>query len=356
MHRGGNVVGDALGQPQRYAAAGGNALGLLLRHGGGIVPGVAVNQLAHVGGILPGGQAVQSAGSQVPQARRGQHGLIPVAHGGIRPRPGSGDIRGPGKARLQGVDLVLHRGDLRFDLLAGGIGPAALDNGGLQLGQVAGGGGIVPAGEILPQGHDFVGNGAVQLQGGVGVQIGGQGVFQLLQLQALGLDLGHGLQGPGAVIGGSDDLALSHLFPLVPGMAQGPGLGAEGFLLPHQPAGGLHGFLRGAGIHPGGGVGVRQIPHPLDQKIEHHRRRQGNGQNFECAGGLHIVFYTVYAGGFHNVPPLAVGYRGVYCGRAHGPCPTGFCAVWGWLCLRRGGRPCPPAGQVCASGSYRATG
>ena len=211
------------------------------------------------------------------RGRRGQHGLISVAHGGIGPRPGGGDVGRAGESRLQRVDLILHGGDLGLDLLAGGVGPAALDDGGLQLGQVAGGGGIVPAGEVLPQGYDVVGDGAVQLQGGVGVQVGGQGVFQLLQLEPLGLDLGHGLQGPGAVIGGGDDLALAHLLPLLPGGTQGPGIGAESLLLPHQPAGGLHGVLRGAGIHPGGGVGVRQIPHPLDQEIEHHRRRQGNG-------------------------------------------------------------------------------
>ena len=224
--------------------------------------------------------------------------------------------------------------------------PAALDDGGLQLGQVAGGGGIVPAGEVLPQGYNVVGDGAVQLQGGVGVQIGGQGVFQLLQLQALGLDLGHGLQGPGAVIGGGDDLALAHLLPLLPGGTQGPGIGAEGLLLPHQPAGGLHGVLRGAGIHPGGGVGVRQIPHPLDQEIEHHRRRQGNGQNFE------------YAGGFHGV--TSFGGRVMVLGRCRAPGHVSkILRAQGFACGKALVRPVGRR-RYCASdgrhGSYRTTG
>ena len=57
---------------------------------------------------------------------------------------------------------------------------AALEDGGLQLGRLARRIVVVAAGEGTADAQQALGDGAVQLQGGVGVQIGGQGKLQLL--------------------------------------------------------------------------------------------------------------------------------------------------------------------------------
>lgn len=64
---------------------------------------------------------------------------------------------------------------------------------GLQLGRPIRRIVVVAAGEGTADAQQALGDGAVQLQGGVGVQIGGQGELQLLQLQLLAFDLLHGV-------------------------------------------------------------------------------------------------------------------------------------------------------------------
>jgi len=69
-----------------------------------------------------------------------------------------------------------------------------LQHGGLQRRQIALRRGIVPGAQRLPQGQDVAGDGRIQLQRRIRVQIGRQGELQLLQLQLQRLDPADGLQ------------------------------------------------------------------------------------------------------------------------------------------------------------------
>lgn len=91
---------------------------------------------------------------------------------------------------------------------------AALEDGGLERGDVLRGGGIIPVRELTAQGEDAVGDGAVELERGVAVEIGLQRELQLLELQLLLPNPADGVERAGVGIDGDDRLARPRPSPL----------------------------------------------------------------------------------------------------------------------------------------------
>ena len=164
---------------------------------------------------------------------------------------------------------------------------AALEDGGLQLGRLVRRIAVVTAGEGTADVQQVLGDGAVQLQGGVGVQIGGQGELQLLQLQFLGLDLLHGVQRIAAAVYRGHRLALAHPFALADLMAHGAAFTGEDLLVPDQPAADVDGVLGGALIDQRGGEGVRQGKIALCGEVQRNGRQQGDAEKAENTGVVH---------------------------------------------------------------------
>ena len=274
------ILVEALGEPQRHAAPPPDHIGLLLRQRHHIVPRVAVDELADVAVLAGGLELRQLGGRHILQKLRGQHRLISVAHSGVRSRRLGGDGGGAGQRVLQRLDLPFHRLDLRLDLLLGGVGMVPFQHSGLQLGDVALRGGVVAAGEGLPQRQDVAGDGGVQLQRRIGVQIGGQRELQLLQLQLQRLDLAHGLQGPVVGVDTGQHLAHAYVLALLPHTADRAALGGQRLLVPHHPAVQRDGVLCLPLRHQRGGDRVGQVVVQLHGKIDEHRRQHGDGQYF----------------------------------------------------------------------------
>ena len=269
----------ALGQPDVHAAHGLDGLGLVVGQVHGVVPRVAVDQLAHAAVVRCGPDGGQLGGRQLLQQRRGQHRLIAVAHGGICTGGLGRDPRRTGQGAFQLGQLALHGLDLALYLLLAGVGVIALQHGGLQRRQIAVGGGIVPGGQRLPQGQDVTGDGRVQLQRRVRVQIRGQGEFQLLELQLQRLDAADGLQGAGVGIDGGHRLSCAHLLPLLQRVAHRAVLGGQRLLVADQPAVQGHHVLRLALIDQGGGQRVGEVVVDLHGEIQQHRRQHHKGQH-----------------------------------------------------------------------------
>ena len=155
-----------------------------------------------------------------------------------------------------------------------------LEHGGLQRGNIALRGGVVAAGQRLPQRQDIAGDGGIQLQRRVRVQVGGQGELKLLELQLQRLDLADGLQS--AVVGVDPGQHLSYADPLalLPHPAEGAILGGQHLLVPQQPAVEGDGVLRLSLRHQRGVYRVRQVVVQLYGEIDQHRRQHGDGQYF----------------------------------------------------------------------------
>lgn len=185
VNRRGHVGIQSLGKAKRDALPRPELRSLLIRDGGGIVPRITVDELAERAALRPCGEVFEPADRQIRQRVRREDILVAVAGGAVDPRLLGPDADGSREQGAQARELGLDLIDAGLDLLAGGVAVAALEDGGLERGDVLRGGGIIPVRELTAQGEDAVGDGAVELERGVAVEIGLQRELQLLELQLL---------------------------------------------------------------------------------------------------------------------------------------------------------------------------
>ena len=174
-------------------------------------------------------------------------------------------------------------------LLGRGNGVAALEDGSLQRGQILLCQGIVAAYKGLVQSQHGGGNGAVQLQRSVIVQIGVQRELELLLLQLQLLNLRNGVQRTGIAVAFGNGLSHADFGALGGHMAQGAAAVGEHFFVAHQIACGVDGFLGHALIGHGGGKGRGKVMNTLHDKIQQHSRQQRDKQKLERAGRFHGI-------------------------------------------------------------------
>ena len=156
-----------------------------------------------------------------------------------------------------------------------------LQHGGLQRRQVALRRGIVPGAQRLAQGQDVAGDGRIQLQRRIRVQIGRQGELQLLQLQFQRLDPADGLQSAVVAVHRGHRLAGGHPLSLLHSPGHGAGLAGQRLLRPHQPA--LHGdnVLRLCLIDQRDGHRVGKVVVYLRGEVHQHCRQHRDGQHLQ---------------------------------------------------------------------------
>ena len=173
-HRHLQIHGQSLGKAQRHRGASSQLLGLRVGNRRGVVPPVAIDQLAHIGlRALLGPQAAQLAWRQLRQCFRRQHGLIAVADGGVNPRPRRGNGR-PVQRAFHLADLLLSGLDIGLDLLLRLRGIVALQNGPLQRGQLLLRAAVFSPGHRLAQRQNVAVDAGIQFQRRIGIQIGDQ--------------------------------------------------------------------------------------------------------------------------------------------------------------------------------------